>query len=121
MQPPSDNGSAGRARMDGDTENLRQVIGQGSLGGGEPRRGEYTGTKALMIAVLEDGIRDYCSASGRPRIEAEEWVRSNRRDAFSFVVICETLGLEPGAVRQALVRLERQSALPSSRLRSRKN
>ena len=30
-----------------------------SLGGGEPRSAQYTGTKALMLAVLEDGIRSF--------------------------------------------------------------
>ena len=101
--------------MDADDDILlRHVIG---LGGGEPRCSEYTGTKALMIAVLEGGIRDYCGAAGRRSTEAEHWVRSNRRGAFSFAVVCETLGLEPTAVRQALVRLKNQSALPSGRLR----
>ncbi len=88
--------------MDGETDILREVRALGALGGGEPRRGEYTGTKALMMAVLEDGIRDYRTAIGRPRIEAEGWVRSEHRGVFSFIVICETLGLEPAAVRRAL-------------------
>src|SRR5436190_23198548 len=103
--------------MNGDTDILGQVMGLGSVGGGEPRRGEHTGAKALMMAVLEDGIRDYCDAAGRPGIEAEEWVESNRRDAFSFNAICETLGLEPGAVRQALVRLRKHSPSPRRRVR----
>ena len=93
--------------MDEDDDILHHVIG---LGGGEPRWSEYTGTKALMMAVLEGGIRDYCGAPGRRRTEAEHWVRSNRRGTFSFAVVCETLGLEPSAVRHALVRLKNQSA-----------
>jgi hypothetical protein len=97
-----------------DDDILGEVIG---LGGGEPRWSEYTGTRALMVAVLEDGIRDYCGTAGRLRTEAEGWVRSNCRSAFSFIVTCETLGLEPDAVRQALPRLKNQSPLPPSRIR----
>ena len=102
--------------MDGETDILGQIGGLGSVGGGEPRRSEYTGAKALMMAVLEDGIRDYCDATGRRGIEAKEWVQSHRRDAFSFIAICETLGLEPAAVRQALVRLRNRPAQVSRRL-----
>jgi hypothetical protein len=97
---------------------LRQVVAGGSVAGGEPRRGEYTGTKALLLAVLEDGIRTYCGRPGPLRTEAQSWVRSNRRGAFSFTVICETLGLEPDAVRQALARLGNQSTLTPRRIRS---
>jgi hypothetical protein len=90
-----------------EAEVLREVTGRGSLVGGEPRGGEYTGLKALMMAVLEDGIRDYREGRGRLSAEAAEWIRSDRRDAFSFIVICETLGLEPAAVRAALARPRR--------------
>jgi|SRR5579862_3599906 len=92
---------------------FRDIIG---LGGGEPRCAEYTGTQALMVAVLQDGIRDYCGVGGRCT-EAEQWVRSNRRGVFSFAVVCETLGLDPSAVRLALVRLKKQSGLPPGRIR----
>jgi hypothetical protein len=92
--------------MQGDI--LQEIIGHGLLAGGEPCRGEYTGIKALMLAVLEEGIRDYREATGRQSLEATEWVRSDRRDVFSFVVICETLGLEPTAVRAALARSRRR-------------
>ncbi len=76
-----------------------------SLGGGESRSAPYTGTKALMLAILEDGIRAYLSASTRAREEAELWIRSPKRHfVFSFPIVCETLGLEPDAVRMALAR-----------------
>jgi hypothetical protein len=81
---------------------LHQLVSRGALAGGEPRRSEYSGTKALMLAVLEEGIRNCCGRPGRLRTEAEDWVRSTRRAPFSFLVICETLGLEPDAVRRAL-------------------
>ena len=100
--------------MDHEEDIIGQLIG---VGGGESRSSEYTGTKALMAAVLEDGIRDYCDAVGRRCTEAEDWVMSNRRGVFSFAVVCETLALDPSAVRRALVRLKNQSGLPHRRIR----
>ena len=80
-----------------------------SLGGGEPRRSEYTGIKALMVAMLEDAIQCYVSPSGRMRADAEYWIKSsNHRLAFSFCVVCETLGLDPDAVRRVIQRLPRR-------------
>jgi hypothetical protein len=79
------------------------------LSGGEPRRAAFNGVKALLLAVLEDGIRSYLSAVPDVRAEAEYWVTSSRtRSPFAFVVICETLGLEPTAVRTALARMRSQ-------------
>ena len=76
------------------------------VAGGEPRTGEYTGTKALMLAVLENGFRSYFSPKLRIRSEAERWIKNPQgRSPFSFTVVCETLGLEPDAVRMALQRL----------------
>jgi hypothetical protein len=94
-----------------------------SLGGGESRSTQYTGTKALMLAILEDGIRSYLSPVGRVRSEAEFWVKSGRnRSPFSFQVVCETLGLEPDAVRVALDRLRHRNVTPRRALgRSRPN
>lgn len=94
-----------------------------SLGGGEARSSQYTGTKALMLAILEDGIRSYLSPVGRIRSEAEYWVRSARqRSPFCFMVVCETLGLEPEAVRTALERLRARNVSPRRALgRSRPN
>ena len=77
-----------------------------ALGGGEPRHGAYTGTKALMLAVLENAFTCYFSPRIRVRGEAERWIASDRKWApFSFNVVCETLGLEPDAVRKAVRRL----------------
>jgi hypothetical protein len=94
-----------------------------SLGGGEPRTAQYTGTKALMLAILEDGVRSYLSPVARIRNEAEYWVTSTRqRSPFSFTVVCETLGLEPEAVRTALERLRAKKVHPRRVLgRSRPN
>ena len=94
-----------------------------SLGGGEPKSTHFTGTKALMLAILEDGIRSYLSSVARVRSEAEYWVQSGRnRSPFSFPVVCETLGLEPGAVQIALDRLRAKNVSPRRALgRSRPN
>ena len=95
-----------------------------SLGGGESRASaQYTGTKALMLAILEDGIRSFLSPVGRIRSEAEYWVRAGRqRSPFCFTVVCETLGLEPDAVRAALERLRARNVSPRRAIgRSRPN
>jgi hypothetical protein len=94
-----------------------------SLGGGESRSAQYTGTKALMLAILEDGIRSYLSPVARIRNEAEYWVKTGRqRSPFCFTVVCETLGLEPDAVRTALERMRARNVSPRRALgRSRPN
>jgi hypothetical protein len=77
--------------------------------GGEPRSGEHTGTRALMVAVLEDAIRCFLGTQGTAQAEAELWFGSSRRNwPFSFTVVCHTLGLDPGAVRVALQRMKSQ-------------
>ncbi|HVO22100.1 MAG TPA: hypothetical protein VMW56_00570 [Candidatus Margulisiibacteriota bacterium] len=88
---------------------LHEIIAVGTIGGGESRISDYTGTKALMLAVLEDGIRSYCGRAGPLRAEAEAWVRSNQRAPFSFIMICEALSLDPEAVRQAMAGLQKHS------------
>jgi hypothetical protein len=101
------------------TDDLASLIG---IGGGESRTAPYTGTKALMLAVLEDAIRSYLSTELRARSEAEGWVSSRqRRSVFSFIVVCETLGLEPKAVRAALRRLRVQQVTPDHIPRTRPN
>lgn len=81
-----------------------------------------TGIKALMLAVLEDGIRCYFSRARQERVEAEHWVESAlRRGAFSFPVLCEMFGVEPGAARQALRRMRARNPvyiLPRRRRRA---
>ncbi len=92
------------------------------LGGSKPHSAPHTGTKALMLAVLEEGIRSYLGDHLRTREEAECWVRSRwRRSAFSFIVICETLGFEPSAVRRALRRLRANKSPPKAVGRNRPN
>lgn len=79
------------------------VLRLGPLSGGEPRSGQLTGTRALMLAVLEDGIRSYLGNSRIISQDAEHWIFSPRRHSpFSFIVVCEVLGLDPDAVRKTL-------------------
>lgn len=94
-----------------------------SLGGGEPRGAEYSGIKALMLAVLEEGIESYLSPVQRVRADAECWVMSRQeRLPFSFSAVCETLGLDPDAVRRAIRRLPQKTGRPRRALpRSRPN
>jgi hypothetical protein len=74
--------------------------------------------KDLMLAILEDAVRcfqDNVLAQERRKKalfdEAEEWILETDRDwIFSFESVCETLGLDPRAVRQALLRLKRKTS-----------
>jgi hypothetical protein len=85
------------------------------LAAGE-RRSVASGIKALMQAVLEDGVRSYLARDKRLRAEAEWWIASgSRRSPFAFTIVCETLGLEPGAVRVAVRRL-RENNLPARQI-----
>jgi len=66
--------------------------------------------KELLRAILEDAIhcyRKYRAAknrTGREQFrEAEEWIMGGGDDwIFSFVNVCELLGLDPQFVRRAL-------------------
>ena len=60
--------------------------------------------RALMLAVLEDGITCFQQYFYQPSrtneklfLEAEEWISPNDDDLFSFNNVCETLGLDPDA------------------------
>lgn len=82
----------------------------------------HTGTKALMLAVFEDGIRCYLSNKRRLQREAETWIYCSRRLVFSFDVLCETFGLDPNATRRALRQLrESTGGFSSLRHRGRQN
>jgi hypothetical protein len=102
-----------------DDEDL-DILRLATVSGGTSRSSQFTGTKALMLAVLEDGIRSYLGGSRLLSQEGDWWIRSPRRGSpFSFVVICETLGLDPTAVRTTLEHMKTQKlprrALPRSR------
>jgi hypothetical protein len=77
-----------------------------------------------MLAVLEDAIHSLNASQRLVRVQAEHWFVSREHGyVFSFAVICETLDLDPSAVRRsvmALVTRERASG-GSVRKRSRPN
>src|SRR5262245_25327722 len=88
------------------TPNDIEVAGLVGVGGGEHQGRPFLGVKALMLAVLDDAIRAYLGPVQQSREEAELWMTDGRsRWVFSFPVVCETLGLEPAAVRQAVRRM----------------
>ena len=70
-----------------------------------------SGEKALMLAVLEDGIRCFQEHLRNPRSnprllsqQAEAWIRAVDYDwPFSFNNVCETLGIDPSALRTTLL------------------
>src|SRR5207247_5111221 len=75
-------------------------------------RGSYvSGEKALMLAVLEDGIRCFQAPMRNPRSnrrlvsrEAEQWIRAVDYEwPFSFQNVCETLGINPESLRGTLL------------------
>ena len=78
---------------------------------GARRDSQASGEKALMLAVLEDGIRCFQEHLRNPRSnprllsqQAEAWIRAVDYEwPFSFNNVCETLGIEPGALRRALL------------------
>jgi hypothetical protein len=105
-----------------DVEYFRRLIASGSLVGGEPRGGEYCGLKALMLAVLDNAVQSYCGPAGRPRTEAEHWLAArNSYSPFSFKTICEVLGLDPDAARQAIRRLRERVPPRAQKRRMRPN
>ncbi len=107
--------SATSAAIERSSDLDTDLLGLTALGGGEPGDGPYTGIKALMLAVLDNGIAGYLSTVPRIRAEAEYWViAAGQRSPFSFNVVCETLRLEPDAVRGALRRM-RERGKPARR------
>ena len=89
-------------------ELLHQLTSSGSVGGGESRANNSSGIKALLFAVFEDGVRCYLGPPGGQRTAAEAWVRSKQSSAFSFGTVCEVLGFDPDAVRDALAKLRQE-------------
>jgi hypothetical protein len=72
---------------------------------------QAAGEKALMLAVLEDGIRCFQEHLKNPRVrprllarQAEKWIRSSDWDwPFSFNNVCESLSLNPECLRNRLL------------------
>jgi hypothetical protein len=70
--------------------------------------------KALLLAILEDGVRTFqdnlFAEAGKKRAlldEAREWLFSDGFEhVFSFNSVCSSLGLDPGYIRRGLKRWE---------------
>ena len=76
---------------------------------------QHHAVRDLMLAVLQDGIacfQEYFSKPSRTNeklfLEAAEWINSNDENIFSFNNVCETLGLDPDALRTGLRRWQVQ-------------
>jgi len=66
----------------------------------------WSGVRALMLAVLDDAINSLSSSESLIRAEAQVWIASGEgRYVFSFLVICESLELEPNVVRRSVMDL----------------
>lgn len=88
-----------------------------NLAGGERREGTATGVRALLLAILEDGIRCYLSPRAKLAYEAERWVEGRGKPAaIPFALICASFGLEVSSAQRAL-RAMRASGQPSRQLR----
>jgi hypothetical protein len=107
---------------DCDSSLIRELLRR-TVGGGMPASGEHGATKALMLAVLEDGLRAFLDRNKRVRAEAERWMMSRRQNwVFSFPTVCWTLGLDPDAVREAAHRMREKNLSPRRAIgRNRRN
>src|SRR5262245_64589569 len=67
------------------------------------------GEKRLMLAVLADAVDILLKGDGRDArsrrlfVETAEWIRANDDGPFSFVNVCESLGLSASCLRRGLV------------------
>ncbi len=77
--------------------------------GVKQQQADQQALRALMLAVLEDGIACFQAYYSQPSRtneklfqEADEWIHSDDDAVFSFNNICETLGLDPANLRKGL-------------------
>lgn len=81
--------------------------------------------KKLMMAILEDALRCFqnnadAKSGSRRRLfeEAERWLCGEGGEGpFSFEMVCEMLGIEPGFLRSGLKEWRRQQLEGTSRRR----
>jgi len=87
-----------------------EIVLPDQMQSGYRRDSHISGEKALMLAVLEDGIRCFqehlTNPRSNPRLlsrQAEEWIGAADWDwPFSFNNVCDTLGIDPDALRAKL-------------------
>lgn len=68
----------------------------------------------LLWTVLYDGLRQYCVHAHLPEShefrEGKEWLLSNDNDwPFSFINLCAYFGIEPQSLRDAMIRLRKNT------------
>jgi hypothetical protein len=94
------------------------------------RKTHLEADQELMLAVLEDAITCFqLHFAARDKIktrlfrEAEEWILLQEKSdwLFSFDNICETLGLNPGYIREGLLRWRQFRLRERDRVRHRMN
>lgn len=62
--------------------------------------------RRLLVAVLQKAISDYLIGEGEVRRDAENWIFSDKYEAsLPFYLVCESLGLDHGALRQSIKKL----------------
>ena len=92
------------------------AIMPGQIPGGRRLDGDVSGERALMLAILEDAAWCIIRARQRRRLrytirvlaeDATSWVRAEDHAwPFSFVNICDVLGVDAGALRARLLSAE---------------
>ena len=108
MQPFNDGGNLSQLIFSPD---LASRFRYEKVYGVKQQQPDQEALRALMLAVLEDGIACFQGYYFQPSRtndklfqEAEEWINSEDEGVFSFNNICETLGLHPGQLRKGLER-----------------
>jgi hypothetical protein len=87
----------------------------------------YAATEiTLLEAVLMDGVRCYLSAPQHDRAnphilqrQAEYWIMYTDTDSpFSFVNVCDQLGLDHAWLREQLLLVEQEAETPAIKIRA---
>ena len=74
-----------------------------------PSEATLPGEKRLMLAVLTDAVDILLKGDGRDArsrrllVETAQWIGANDEGPFSFVNVCETLGLSASCLRRGLL------------------
>ncbi len=94
------------------------------------RKTHLEAEQELMLAVLEDAVtcfQGYIAARDKTEArlfrEAEDWILQQEKSnwLFSFDSVCETLGLNPGYLREGLLRWRHFRLRERDRVRHRVN
>ncbi len=94
------------------------------------RKSHLEAEQELMLAVLEDAVtcfQRYFAARDKTETrlfcEAEDWILQHEKSnwLFSFDNVCENLGLNPGYVREGLLRWRHFRLIERDRVRHRVN